>query len=233
MASKDYLVRQLETFMRALAQVISLRRSRMEAAATLVLDDLSAGFLGLSASDIAGLEYSSLLAHLDGPGGADVDRRLMAADVPHEKARLLEAGERAEEALAADVLSFRLLVDARERWGDAALGARRDRLDETARHIRRGELDRETLVLLWRHHLEVRRYGAAEDVLFRLLEAPPEGGGGDAGLVDEGIRVYEGLLGLPDAELAAGGLARDEVAEGLEELRRVRAAHLHPPRPPG
>lgn len=221
MQSRDYLVRQLETFTRALAQAIFLRESRREATAAVVLEELSERFLGLRASDLTSLSYASLVARLGAGDDADVDRRLMAADLLYEIALLREAQGSLDAALDIHVLSFRLLAEIRADRGPEALDGRDPRLDAIARAIRGADLDRETLVLAWRHHAAAGRFGFAEDALFRAIEAPASDGAGGRELVEEGIAAYEVLLGMPDATLVAGGLSREEVVEGLEELRRL------------
>ncbi len=232
-AQKDYLIRELEAFMRALAQVVSLRQDRREATAAVVLDDLSERFLGLGATDAAALTYASLLSRIGEDEETDRDRRLIACDVLYQKALLLEVEGRPAEALRAHSLVFRLLAEAREQWGPAAVEGREDLLGEAAHRIRRADLDLDALLLLWRYHSEQQQYAAAEDVLFRLVEESAEGGGRAGEFVDEGIVAYEALLVLSDAALEGGGLSREEVLEGVEELSRLRPGHLRPPLLPG
>ncbi|MBU2604039.1 MAG: hypothetical protein KKA32_18055 [Actinobacteria bacterium] len=76
---------------------------------------------------------------------------------------------------------------------------------------------------LLRYFETTGEYARAEDVLFRRI------GDGDpdlvehADLVERGIGFYLRLLLKPDQELVEGGLPRDEVEEGLETLRGMRA----------
>ncbi|MHB8867397.1 MAG: DUF6483 family protein [Thermoleophilia bacterium] len=243
MAQRDYLVRQLETFMRGLARAVLLREAQREVTAALVLDDLSERFLGVRATELATLTYRALTSRIAVGGEGDLDRRLMAADVLDETALLMEAEGRSEAALPVYALSFRLLAEIGESRGGGAVEGREGRLDRAASRLLRADLDRDTLILLWRHQLRMGRYAAAEDILFPLLEAAVEGGrqgeaaveGGRQGsrLVAEGVEAYEALLERSDADLESGGLPRDEVLESLEELRARRSRHLHPPLSPG
>lgn len=233
MVQRDYLVRQLETFMRGLAQAILLREAQREVTAALVLDDLSERFLGVRATELATLSYRALAARIAVGGDGDLDRRLIAADVLDETALLMEAEGRSEAALSVYALSFRLLAEIGESRGSGAVEGREGRLDRAASRILRADLDRDTLILLWRHQLRMGRYAAAEDILFPLLEAAIEGGRQGRELVAAGVQAYEALLERSDADLESGGLPRDEVLESLEELRARRSRHLHPPLPPG
>ena len=60
-------------------------------------------------------------------------------------------------------------------------------------------------------------FASAEDRLFELLErtASPE-------LLEEGLEFYTHLLTLPDEDLRAGNLPRDEVEESLTSLQAMR-----------
>lgn len=57
-------------------------------------------------------------------------------------------------------------------------------------------------------------FSAAEDALYDWIDAEP----GSSEALEAGIALYQQLLLKPDEELEAGGLPRDEVAEGLEDL---------------
>lgn len=233
MTQRDYLVRQLEAFTRGLAQAILLRETRREVAAALVLDELSERFLGLRATELSTLSYGALLSRIGVDGELEADHRLIASDLLEEIALLVEAEGNSEEALRVHALSFRLLAEMRDREGVAVLHGREVRLDRTAKAIQRADLDRDTLALLWRHHLRMRRYAAAEDMLFRLLEASTDEPGSALEPVEQGIETYHSLLELSDEALEGGGLSRAEVLEALEELRALRLRPLHPPLPPG
>ena len=66
--------------------------------------------------------------------------------------------------------------------------------------------------LIW-HYEREGAYADAEDTLFELIDA------GHAELVPEGIELYERLLAKPDDALERGKLPREEVEEGLAQLR--------------
>ncbi|HEV2660598.1 MAG TPA: DUF6483 family protein, partial [Ktedonobacteraceae bacterium] len=58
------------------------------------------------------------------------------------------------------------------------------------------------------------QYARAEDTLFDLLET-----GNNREMVESGRAFYTRLLAKSDADLQAGNLARDEVDEGLAQLK--------------
>jgi hypothetical protein len=57
-------------------------------------------------------------------------------------------------------------------------------------------------------------FSMAEDVLYDWIDAEP----GSSDPLEAGIALYQQLLLKPNEELTAGGLPRDEVEEGLEDL---------------
>jgi len=59
------------------------------------------------------------------------------------------------------------------------------------------------------------KYSQAEDALFEMIEAEDAG----EGIVEQGIAFYTRLQQKSDAELLAGNLPREEVAEGLAHLK--------------
>lgn len=60
-------------------------------------------------------------------------------------------------------------------------------------------------------------FGRAEDALFKVLRLV----GPDPRVIDRGRKLYEALLQLDDAKLAAGNLPRDEVEESYAQLRTI------------
>ena len=63
----------------------------------------------------------------------------------------------------------------------------------------------------FRYYEITGNYGAAENVLFELLESDPSS-------LKEGVSFYERLVVKSDEDLNAGGLPRNEVTDGLAEL---------------
>jgi hypothetical protein len=78
-----------------------------------------------------------------------------------------------------------------------------------------GELPVHSLAMLMQYHERMGEFAKAEDALFAMLESEP----GERQIVDLGVAFYDRLLRQGDAALVAGNLPRDEVKEGLKELR--------------
>jgi len=69
---------------------------------------------------------------------------------------------------------------------------------------------------VFRYYERMGRYDRAEDVLYEILEVKPE-------FSNEGVQFYERLLKRSDEELVKGNLPRDEVLEGMQEMKKSPA----------
>lgn len=81
MFSKDYLVRQLQQFVQALAMVILNKRQGLEAMAQSVIHNTMMDVLGVSLDDVRGLDEDALLGLISPDGELQVDLAIAAADL--------------------------------------------------------------------------------------------------------------------------------------------------------
>jgi len=75
-------------------------------------------------------------------------------------------------------------------------------------------LPSETIQALIDYYEQSKLYDTAEELIFEWVESEP----GNSDAVEAGISFYERLSLLSDEELEEGGLPREEVEAGLEEL---------------
>lgn len=81
MFSKDYLVRQLQQFVQALAMVILNKRQGHEALAQSVIHNTMMDVLGVSLDDVRGLDERALLGLISPDGKLQEDLAIAAADL--------------------------------------------------------------------------------------------------------------------------------------------------------
>ena len=163
--------------------------------------------VGLEHNLAARLPAGELLRLLGPSGYPDLERVLLLAGLLGAEHELLRRSGVSDPAGAERVLELYL----------AALAAEPGFAPDYAERL--GALTQETdalptslqadLAAAYRH---AGRFDAAEDWLYRWVEAEPEA----AGRWAEGF--YRELLELPDEVLTAGGLPRDEVEEGLANV---------------
>ena len=67
-------------------------------------------------------------------------------------------------------------------------------------------------------YLKIRgKYAEAENIIYELLN---EGNQEDyIIMIDKGVKFYESILNVPEENLIIGGLPKEEVIEGLENLK--------------
>jgi hypothetical protein len=77
------------------------------------------------------------------------------------------------------------------------------------------ELPPRTKTMLMHHYERIGEFAKAEDALFALIEAEPD----RDRVVEFGIAFYQRVFGQSEGALTAGKLPRQEVEQGLVELR--------------
>lgn len=86
-------------------------------------------------------------------------------------------------------------------------------------HFTNYKLPATTVERLWRYHEQMHQFARAEDRLFELLDDCED----DQDLIERGVAFYTRLSVRSNTELQNGGLPRDEVLAGLDELQRMRS----------
>jgi hypothetical protein len=226
MPQKDYIIRMIEEFAQVLAEAMGLRRAgRLESVLSL-LDRSAARFAGLSLRQLDALPYESLRTLLTVGGTLDVQRCVFLAELRRLEGEVRDQRTGGGAGLASSVVAFRLYGEVVAARGIEGLEERREQALVLADRLRSAPLDPDVRLDLWRFELAAGRFGRAEDALFGVLDERP----GDLAVVAEGISAYDSLLDRDDAELAAGGLPRDEVLDGLARLGELRREWSEPAR---
>ena len=216
MLQRDYVLRLIEQFARAVASVIRLRSTGESKAAQVKLAYLSQGFLGIDAKLLLSLSDGELLSLFAGTGELDSGRAVVAQQILSEEAAIQEALGNAGLTQVYRLRSLSLLLEVLAtdlRFRTPEYLADLNRLLEMV-----GDVSTPSIRLrLFRHFDAIGNYAEAEDQLFELLDV-----GIDVGeILPEGLTFYERLLTLSDAELVRGDLPRAEVEEGMLQLKKI------------
>jgi len=225
----ERVVRQLAAaFLRLTSRVTALEETDVEAAELRAeLDDVYRRFLGTSAELVSRLSTDDLLAVIGSAGYVDGERAYLLS-------ALLETEAELEHALGAPG-DDPVVVSLRSRALDMALEAGIEELGEPDLPLRvqrllaltpEGSLSaatRERLVWFWK---ALRRYSRAEDALFEWLDEVDDGDTLD--VARTAGRFYADLELLDDVALEAGGLSRDELAEGRADVESRLGDRLPP-----
>ena len=219
MIRRDYILRMIEEFFRALARINSLKKGQQWQEASEALDEEFKRLIADGAPAVVRLSETELLARLmqEGPTQVVRDKTLMLTTLLAEAGDVAAAQGRPEQSRECYLKALHLLLD--------TLG--RGEVSEWPEFVPKVEglvttldapLPLRTHALLMQHYERTGEFAKAEDALFALLDAEPDN---DA-IVEFGIAFYERLLRQSDQALDAANLPRAEVEEGLKELQHRR-----------
>jgi hypothetical protein len=215
MIRRDYLMRMIEEFARAIRRMTQLKSEGKWTEAKAAVDDQFRSRFNRHRDEILGLSETELLA------------MIMCGEstlaVPDKTWILIELLKEAGEIAVAQgdvVRGHELLVKALSLW----------LLTKTADPLERPEfvvpvdvllaglnavpLPAATLGRLMQHYEESKEWAKAEDRWYQLLEQDRT----NSALIEFGIAFYRRLSLQTDAALAAGNLPREEVISALRDL---------------
>jgi hypothetical protein len=222
MIRRDYIIRMIEQFIRALAQLRALKQERRWDELAESLDEQFQRFVGIGAAVVERLNETELLARaIQGePSLAVREKTLLLTGLLKEAGDLAVAREQLDEGRAWHLKGLHLLLGALGREESLDTPECVPRVEAFVSALAGGPLPLTTLAGLMQHYERFGEFGRAEDALFGMLEQEPD----NAALVDFGLAFYERLLRQSKANLEVGNLPRPEVEAGLAELRGRKAA---------
>ena len=234
MFRQDYIMRTIRVFIDALILLIRSRRDQDYHRARSIIAQTWEDIFGLSTASVMALSERTLLSMLLKRSGGAVDTALMAARLFKEDGALAVADGQEDDGrgLYLKALNCYLEIAVEPsvgaddfRWINEEINRSglvtdpREAIGELLELLAETPLPGPTALLLFRYYERFGQYGKAEDVLFHVMDDGPA----DPEIARLGLGFYERLESLADDRLEGGGLPRDEVREGLEQLRcRIR-----------
>ncbi|GIQ61807.1 hypothetical protein PACILC2_03750 [Paenibacillus cisolokensis] len=210
MLQRDYLMRMIEQVASAIGQVMGLRRQMRHQEALLVIDELLDSRFRLNGRLIRSLSDEDIVGMMTTNGVMETENIQAIALLLKQESEIYE--EMGDGARAYPLQLKALQLFARLAAADApkVLADSDAEAERLLLKLSDCELPAATkrLVMDWQESRG--RYDQAENWLYELLVE------GEAGR-DEAVAFYRRLLPLPDERLAAGGLPREEVEEGLAQ----------------
>jgi hypothetical protein len=215
---RDYILRMIEAFSQALARIRSLKKDRQWDDAQHLLEGELKALMGLSASQLAGLSETELLALVcrNEPTQAVRTKMLMLTTLLNEAGDVAAIQRGAGDAREYYLKALDLLLGTLAREDVFDLPEFVPAIERIILNLEDAALPSGTLSLLMHHYERTGQFGKAEDALFALLGANP----GNPAVIKFGIAFYQRLLTKSDEALSAGNLPRSEAQEALNELRR-------------
>jgi hypothetical protein len=218
MIRRDYLLRQTEEFVAAMAKLAGLAKNAQWQEAATVAGLQFRALAGADASELVLLSDTDLLARvIQGEPTHVVENKIfMLATLFKAQGDLLAGQGKHEESRPCYLKGLHLLLDT---FVQNEFSKRYDFVPTVETFLiglHDSMLPMQTNVLLMRHYEQISDFARAEDALFAMLESEPA----NAKLLDFGAAFYRRLLLLSDETLATGNLPRAEVNARLAELNR-------------
>jgi tetratricopeptide (TPR) repeat protein len=222
MIRRDYLLRMVEQCVQALARGSRLTQERAFEAARGELDQGIRDLAGLDLEQVSRLSEAELMALLLRGEPTQVLRQkcMLLTALLRQAGDLQSAQGNAVEARMLYLKALNLQLDVLGRESSFEFPEVVPRVEVLLSALQGEPLPLPSSAALMQYYERLGQFGKAEDALFAMLEAQPA----HAGLVEFGIRFYEGLLRQGDEALALGNLPRPEVEAGRAELKSRLAA---------
>jgi hypothetical protein len=217
MINKDYILRLAERFGRFLAIILRLREYNRYEEALIYIDDLLLKTTGFTSRFINSLSEEMLLKTFSPLGTLNVEACLWTALLLKTEGEIYEDQQNTSESYYRYLKALHLMLAAllhEPAAADAEFDMTvRDLLDKLAEY----EIPRGTQSLLFAYYEHIGQYAKAEDTLFEMLE----GDSADQETIERGAAFYRRLLARSESDLAVGNFSREEVEEGLAQLKRL------------
>jgi len=210
MIEQDYIMRMINMMVAMLARLIRHKNKKEFPQALLEIETTGRTLLGIDRDFIRSLSPAQLMELFGSDLSVALPKLYILALLLKE-----EADVRAlmgEETDPLRVKSLCLLIDTLLKGGEPVESRHTQIIEELIGTFHNRALPADTLNRLIQYYEHTGRFDRAENVLYDLLEADPDYAG-------EGVLFYRRLLQRSDAELEAGRLPRNEVADGLAWLQ--------------
>ena len=217
MIRDDYILRMIDQIAAVVAKLLLKKTVKTAEEVRSDLESAAAQWIGLDYSTLLRLSRDSLHSLLSSGGKPDAEKCYAAAQLMFADARLREKQGAPEEAATLYAKSLDLLLSGTEHAAGTLRTATEETVDGIVLALESREIPLELAKKLIVHYELGGRYSHAEDLLFDLADA------GDPCAWEIGEPFFRRLLEKSDTDLERGCLPRDEVEDGLAELRaRVR-----------
>ena len=217
MIRRDYILRMIEEFIRALVRMRGLKKAGRWDEAARAVDLEFKKLLDGGASAVMQLSEKELLAQLSqNDGTADMrEKAFVVAALLSEVGEIADAQGRVEEGRKSYLKALHLVLETLAHGEAGELPEFVPKVEMLMQALQPTELPPRTQAMLMQHYERVGEFAKAEDALFALFEAEPD----RDRVVEFGIAFDQRLFAQSDSALAAGNLPRKEAEEGLAELR--------------
>lgn len=215
MLTEDYLIRQINLAIAALARILGLKTAGQYQAALFEIDQTLEQLLGLRSYMIKNLADEGILAVLSTSDGVDTDRLLVVADlIKHEGDIYAQKGYR-DDSLASFQRALKFYLEVQLNGGPRMLEPPHEQIDAVLDQLAPGNLPVETAYNLSLYYEQQGKLAQAEKLLDQVASAT----GSSEDWTEEYTAFYSRLLEKSDREIEDGGLSRKHIEQKMNDLR--------------
>lgn len=205
-------MRMISMLSTMLARIIFLKKQKDFPRALLEIQSTARTLLGIDSMLISRCSPSQLMVLLGTDPSLAIPKAYVLGLLLKEEADVRSlAGEEGESAPLL-VKSLELLIDAWLLENKPLAPGHSGHVDDILNRLSGYALPPPLLEKIMSYHEETGDFGRAENVLFDILALRPE-------FAQEGLQFYRRLLMKSDDALRSGNLPREEVTEGIAELK--------------
>jgi len=214
MSQRDYILRIVEEFGRALAQVVYHRQIKDYAAAHSLIDEQCKQALGMGLGFIHSLPEETVLSLLTSFGTLNTEKCWLLATLLKVEGDIYQDQGNSDESYYSYLKALNLFLEVL--LLDTAISGTEfvPEVEGLLHKLSDYELPVNTKLKLFQYFDQTGRYARAADLLFEMLET----GNPDRDILARGIAFYQRLKRKSDAALSAGDFSRVEAEEHLARL---------------
>ncbi len=214
---QDYIMRMINMMVAMMVRILDFKSKKEYPSALLEIETTGRTLLGINRTMVRQLTAGQLMQLFGGDQSVAIPKSYVLAVLLHEEADILRLMSDPEGADESQIKSLNLLLETYLQGGEAVEPRHDELIDEICESFRGRPLPPDVLERLLACDELRGRYDRAENALFARLESKPD-------FTGEGIAFYERLLAKSPDALAAGNLPREEVLEGMQEMKHRRRA---------
>ncbi len=222
MVNKDYILRLAEKFGRAMAIILHLRKYNKHEEALIFADDMLLQMTGLTSSFINSVSDEMLIQAISPLGMLNVDKCLWIAVLLKAEGEIYQEMGKDNESYYRYLKSLGLYLLALSRETTMQDTTLYSDIEELLNKLEDYELPLSMKEKLFPYYEHIGKYDKAEDVLFEVIDANTA----NNAFFEQGIAFYTRLRTKNDADLLRGNLSRDEVEEGLAQLKHMQTRQI-------
>jgi hypothetical protein len=213
MIQQDYILRLIEMIAALIARILFHKDAKALILARQTLIEGCSSILGLDYLIVRRLSTEALLDLLSTEGIPNPGKCLVVAEVMNQDAGLLDEESRPAEANVLRVRSVTFYLEALHALKDDQQSKYVAKIESVLAKLNDHCIPSSLLRKVLRFFERTGSFAKGEDFLFKAVHA------GARGSIEEGVAFYEALLKKDDHALSLGNLPRQEVEEGLQELK--------------